>query len=107
MRWHPLHISLAWSDRDGWILCFSNRTAEDTGPKVVHWLLLYDRAECEAILNRYLCCNADLAQFEKMSDRAGHISIGIFVTERRLNALVEATRRDPRTAYDKLRALGQ
>lgn len=105
--WLPLHISLAWDDRDGWILSFSNRTAEDTCPKVSHWLLLHDRAECEAIMDRYLCCEAERAKLDGMSDRSGHNTVGIFVTSRRLAALVAATRRDPRTAYDKLKALGR
>ena len=99
---HPLHISLQW-DSEGWTLCICNSTADDPGPKVGCWFLLYDRAECLAILDRYLCRQRDRAEFDALGDHAGHTTIGIFVTPRRLAALAEATRRDPRTGYEKSR----
>lgn len=103
--WTQLHASLQWSREDGWTLCICYPTPEPKRQPIAVWLLLHDRAECTAILDRYLCCKRDRAAFEKLSDNAGHITIGLFVGPRRLIALAEATRRDPRTAYDKRRQL--
>ena len=100
VSWHALHISILWSAHE-WTVCFSNRTPEYNGPPVGYWMLLHDRAECSAILDRYLCRRKDRTEFGETSDAAGHATIGVFVSSRRLAALAAATRKDSRTGYDK------